>query len=109
MDYATAERTSNMKAASEDIEVTRFRVNTIPLNKSDIIAHFDVKVGHFHLRKCALALSHDNEQAFIILPGKRIGNISIDLDAPFRDDILDEVCWLYQEQRGIALKTKTWP
>lgn len=81
-------------------EVTRFRLNTIPLERSDIIAHFDVRVGDFHIHKRSLRLPHDGGEAFVCMPGKATSGISIAQPSETRDAIHAAVCARYRAETG---------
>lgn len=81
-------------------DITRFRLNTIPGERADIIAHFDVRVGDFLIRNGSLRLPHDGRDAFVCLPGKGVCGISIAQPSETRDAIHDAVCARYRAETG---------
>ena len=81
-------------------DITRFRLNTIPLERSDIIAHFTVKVGDFTIHDGTLRLPHDGGDAFIVMPGKATCGISIAQPSETRDAIHAAVCARYRAETG---------
>lgn len=87
-------------AALDAAEIVRFRLNTVPLERADIIAHFDVRVGDFTIRNGSLRLPHDGSAAFVTLPGKGISGISIAQPSDTRDAIHDAVCARYRAETG---------
>lgn len=80
--------------------ITRFRLDTIPLDRADIIAHFDVRVGDFTIHKGTLRLPHDSGEAFIVMPGKGVCGISIAQPSETRDTIHAAVCARYRAETG---------
>lgn len=84
------------------VEITRFRVNTIMLERNDIIAHFNVRVGDFHIKAGTLRVPHDGGDPFISMPGRKTAAIAIADPSETRDDILDAVVARFRAETGRA-------
>lgn len=84
------------------VEITRFRTNLMMLERADIVAHFDVRVGDFHIHNGSLRVPHQAGDAFIALPGKGTSGISIASPSETRDDILDAVVARFWAETGHA-------
>lgn len=83
-----------------DAQISRFRLNTLPLQRSDIIAHFDCRVGDIAIHGATLRLPHDGSHAFTVLPSKGTCGISIAQPSNTRDSIYAAVVARYRAETG---------